>query len=161
MEIDDPPMISYPEEEIQIGKHTIGISRIEKDTDINPNMTLFCLWCGEDYKPYNQFIMNEMEGVGFAWMNFCSTRCVRRYNSIPGTIWRVLREMERRIKRFIMDPIEKFLYTMECPYCKEDLHVISKNYLMCMNSDCEIWPDMFKREVSKVDGKKQVTLVLV
>lgn len=161
MGIDDPPAIPYPEAEIQVGKHTIGISRVDAVADIDPNMTLLCLWCGEDYNPYNQFVMNEMEGFGFAWQNFCSTRCVRRYNSIPGTIWRALREMERRISRFIMDPVEKFLYTVECPHCKEDLTVISKHYLMCSNFDCEIWSGIFERQVLKVDGKKQITLVLM
>lgn len=161
MEIDDPPAIPYPEAEIRVGKYTIGISRVDSIANVDPNMTLICLWCGEDYNPYNQFVMNDMEGVGFAWMNFCSTRCVRRYKSIPGTIWRALGEMERRIRRFIMDPIEKFLYATECPYCKEDLHVMTKHYLTCMNLDCEIWSGMFERQVSKVDGKKQITLVLM
>ena len=161
MEIDDTPAIPYPEEEIQIGKHTIGISRIKKDTDIDPNMTLLCLWCGKDYKPYDQLILNDMKGFGFAWMNFCSDRCVRRHSSIPGSIWRGLREIKRRIRRFIMDPIEKFLYVEECPYCGEDLSLMTKNYLFCGNVDCEMWSSNFERRVSKVDGKKQVTLVLI
>lgn len=158
----DKPMIPYPEEEIQIGKRTIGISRIgiEKDTDID-DMTLVCLWCGKDYNPYNQFVINDMEGFGHAWQNFCSDRCVRKYSSVPGTIWRGLSEIKRRITRFIMDPIENFLYSVECPYCKENLTVFSKNYLLCPNFDCEVWSGIFERQVSKVDGKKQVTLVLM
>lgn len=159
MEI-DKPMIPYPEEEIQIGKHTIGISRIKKDTDIDPNMILICFWCGKDYKPYDQFVINDMEGFPFAWMNFCSDRCMRRYSSIPGWIWRVLREIRRRIRRFIMDPIEKFLYVEKCPYCDEDLLLMTKNYLFCANYDCEMWSSNFERQVTKVNGKKQVTLVL-
>lgn len=160
MGIDDPPIIPYPEEEIQVGKYTIGISPIDVDWDLDPNMTLLCLWCGKDYKPYDQFILNEMEGFGFAWQNFCSDRCVRRYNSILGSIWRGLGEIKRRIRRFIMDPIEKLLYVEECPYCGEDLFVMTKNYLFCANLDCEMWSANFERHVSKVDGKKQVTLVL-
>lgn len=160
MGINDPPIIPYPEEEIQVGKYTIGISPIDVDRDLDPNMTLLCLWCGKHYKPYDQFIMNEMEGFGFAWQNFCSDRCVRRYNSILGSIWRGLGEIKRRIRRFIMDPIEKLLYVEECPYCGEDLFVMTKNYLFCANLDCEMWSSNFERHVSKVDGKKQVTLVL-
>lgn len=128
---------------------------------MDPNMTLICLWCGETYKPYEQFIINEMKGLGFAWQSFCSDRCVRRYGSIPGTIWRGLKEIKRRVMMFIMDPIETFLYSTECPYCKEDLHVLSKNYLTCMNFDCEMWGANYERCVSKVDGKKRIELVLI
>lgn len=149
------------EEEIQIGKYTIGISPIDIDRDIDPNMTLLCLWCGKHYKPYDQFIINEMEGFGFAWQCFCSDRCVRRHNSILGRTWRGLKEMKRRITRFIMDPIEQFLYSARCPHCNEYLYVMSKNYLGCMNPDCEMWSASYERVVSIVDGKKQVTLVLM
>lgn len=161
MGINDPPIIPYPEEEIQIGKYTIGILPIDVDRDLDPNMTLLCFWCGKDYKPYNQLILNDMKGFGFAWMNFCSDRCMRRYSSVPGRIWRGLGEIKRRIRRFIMNPIEKFLYSTRCPYCNEYLYVMSKNYLGCINLDCEMWSASYERRVIKVDGKKQITLVLM
>lgn len=161
MKNDDPPAMPCPEQEIQVGKHTIGISRVDPVLDLDPNMTLVCLWCGKDNKPYDQLVMNEMKGFGFAWQSFCSDRCARRYSSVPGRIWRAVEETKRRFTRFIMDPIENFLYSVECPYCKENLTVFSKNYLLCPNFDCEVWSGIFERRVSKVDGKKQITLVLM
>jgi hypothetical protein len=112
----------------------------------NPDDIYVCEWCHDQYTPYIQIVDPTK---GYSFMYYCSYRCFVRASSWYGRILRAILRAKCTIKRKIMEPIEKFLYSEKCPYCASPLLVITKSILMCANLDCDEYGSMYEKMMDR------------
>lgn len=104
---------------------------------LDPDMTLMCIHCGNEYKPYNNLVIHN-----YAFMGFCSTRCFERYNSLTGRLWRAIKYPFWWVRsRFMIWNDAR--YAAPCPGCGEPMMTMTKELQCCMEVECDEFAETY------------------
>ena len=121
----------------------------EQSMNDNPNMKLFCLYCGNTFDPYSHNANHD-----FVFMSFCNEICFKNYHSWKGKIRKVMEHIIWLVRKPYYWAESKYLESIAppCPDCGEKLFNTCGMLFHCDNDDC-MWMGMLEK---KKRGEKNV-----